>query len=121
MLCANLATARGSFLVDGWKVWNNATILQTARVETGTVPVKVSLPSHQTLWIGTGSSVHFEESRIVVEKGCAQLDTSGPYSLGAKSTSGLLAGSDVTEMSRSAKIPLLYEMLRELRPTSQRP
>jgi hypothetical protein len=121
MLCADLATARGSFLVDGWKVWNNATILRTARLETGTVPVRISLSSRQTLWIGTGSSVHFEENKIVVEKGCAQLDASGPYSVGAKSTSGLLSGSDAAEMARAARIPLLYETLRELRPMSQRP
>jgi hypothetical protein len=121
MLCADLATARGSFLVDGWKVWNNATILRAARVETGMVPVRISLSSRQTLWIGTGSSVHFEESRIVLDKGCVQLDARGTYSLGAKSTTGLLAGSDTAEMSRAVRIPFLYETLRELRPMSQRP
>jgi hypothetical protein len=121
MLCAELATARGSFLVDGWKVWNNATILRATRVETGMVPVRISLSPPQTLWIGTGSSVHFEDSRIFVEKGCAQLDASGVYSLVAKAKSGLLAGSDAEELSRAAKIPLLYQTLRELRPASQRP
>jgi hypothetical protein len=121
MLCADLATARGSFLVDGWKVWNNASISPLARVETGTAPVRVSLSSHQTLWIGTGSAVHFEAERISVEKGCAQLDANGPYRLAAKATSGLLAGSDAKEMMRAAKIPQLYGTVRELRPISQRP
>ena len=121
MLCSDLATAHGSFRVNGWKVWNNATVLPSSRVETGTVPVRIGLGSHQTLWIGTGSSVRFEDGRISVEKGCAELDASGTYSLAAKVVSGLQAGSDAAEVSRAAKIPVSFGALQELRPMSQRP
>jgi hypothetical protein len=107
--------------VDGWKVWNNATVFQNTRVQTGTVPVRISLSSRQTLWIGTASSVHFESGRIFLEKGCAQLDASGPFSFTAAAISGLLAGSDAGEVSRAAGIQGSYKNLQELRPMSQRP
>jgi hypothetical protein len=56
-----------------------------------------------------------------VEKGCAQLDKNGAYSLTGNSTAGLMAGSSESEMARAAHIPQLYEAVQELRPTSQRP
>jgi hypothetical protein len=107
--------------VDGWNVWNNATISENSRVETGEVPVRIDLSSHQTLWAGASTSIRIDGQRILVEKGSALLDQAGLYSLVAKSKSGLAAGSDPAEMSRAAQIPRLYESRRELRATSQRP
>jgi hypothetical protein len=107
LICADLATARGSFLVNGWRVWNNASVSERQRVETEAVPVKITLPTRQTLWIGSGSSVRIQDQRILVEKGCALLQPAGAYTLDAK-----CSGTD---------IPRQYETLRELRPMSQRP
>jgi hypothetical protein len=121
ILCADLATARGSFLLDGWKIWNNGSVSADSRVDTGSVPVRIQLSSKQTLWIADASTIRFDGKRILVEKGCVQLDTSGPYFVAGKSTRGLLAGSNDAEMSRAAHIPQSYESLRELRPMSQRP
>jgi hypothetical protein len=121
ILCADLATAHGSFVVDGWRVWNNATLQAGSKVETKDVPVKVSLARHQTLWIGPGSVVHFETRRILVEKGSANLDVKGDYSITGRVSSGLAAGSNAAELSRTKQIPKLYDTVRELRPTSQRP
>jgi hypothetical protein len=121
LLCADLATARGSFLLDGWRVWTNATVSPDAKIETGMVPVRIKLASHQTLWIGSDSFVRFDGNRILLERGCAQLDVAGAYSLGGKETSGLLAGSDAKELLRAARIPRFYESAQELRPMSQRP
>jgi hypothetical protein len=121
LLCADLATAHGSFLVDGWKVWNNASISENARIEAGSVPVRVDLPSRQTLLIGTHSSIHLVDQRILVEKGCAKLDLSGAYVLEAAAKKGLEAGSDTAELLRASEIPRQYGTLRELRPMSQRP
>jgi hypothetical protein len=121
ILCADLAIARGSFLVDGWRVWTNASISPQARVEASMVPVRIKLVSRQTLWVGSNSSVRFDGNRIFLEKGCAQLDAAGTYSLAGKETSGLLAGSDAGEVSRAAQIPRVYASSEELRPMSQRP
>jgi hypothetical protein len=121
LICADLATAHGSFLVDGWKVWNNATISARSRVEAELVPVKITLPSKQTLWLGARSSVRFTGRRILVEKGCAQLDSAGTYMLDAKFVNGLLAGADDAGRRRASEIPREDETLRELRPMSQRP
>jgi hypothetical protein len=118
---AQLATAHGSFLVDGWRVWNNATLSGHSRVETENVPVQVTLSTEQTLWIGAKSTLHIKEHLIVLEKGCARLDAAGTYSFEAKSTNGLLAGSSAVEISRAAEISGQYGTLRELRPLSQRP
>jgi hypothetical protein len=118
---ANLATAHGSFSVDGWKVWNNATISAASRIETGAVPVKVSLPSGQTLLIGLHSRVQFQAESISIEEGCAQLSESGTYFLTAHSKLGLLAGSDSEQLDRARQIAALYRDLHELRPLSQRP
>jgi hypothetical protein len=121
ILCANLATARGSFLVDGWKVWNNATIAPDSRIETGAVPIRLTLSSNQTLWIGSHSAIRLQPHRISIEKGCAQLDSAGPYSLSAPATSGLKAGSNQGELARATLILQDYQSLQELRPMSQRP
>jgi hypothetical protein len=121
ILSADLATARGSFLVDGWKVWTNATVFEHTKIETGMVPVRIKLSSHQTVWIGSDSTVRFDNSRILLEKGCAQLDVAGSYYLTGKATSGLLAGSDAIEVLRAAQIRQTYGAARELRPMSQRP
>jgi len=118
---AELATAHGSFLVDGWRVWNNATVSGHSRVETENVPVQATLSSGQTLWIGARSTLHMKEHRIVLETGCARLDAAGSYSFEAKSTDGLLAGSSEAEISRARQISRQYDTLRELRPLSQRP
>jgi len=107
--------------VDGWKVWTNASVTSKSRIESGIVPVRIILSSHQTLWIGTGSTIRFDGTNILVEKGSAQLDAAGKYSLAGRSTYGLLAGSDAAEMSRAAQIPKLYQSLQELRSMSQRP
>jgi len=120
-LSASLATAHGSFTLDGWKVWNNATISPASRIETGSVPVEVTLPSHQTLLIGLHSIVQFKAQTISLEQGCAQLSETGTYSLKAHSTAGLLAGSDDQQLNRARELPALYRDLRELRPMSQRP
>jgi hypothetical protein len=85
------------------------------------VPVRIKLSSRQTLWIGNDSSLRFDGTRIFLEKGCAQLDVAGTYSLAGKETSGLLAGSDEGEVSRAAQIPRVYASSEELRPMSQRP
>jgi hypothetical protein len=121
ILCADLATARGSFLLDGWKVWNNATVSTDSRVVTDGVPVRIRLPSRQILWIADASAVKFDGRRISVEKGCAQLDKSGDYSLAGKARSGLMAGSSEAEVARAVLIPQRYKTLLELRPMSQRP
>jgi hypothetical protein len=121
ILCANLATAHGSFLVDGWKVWNNATIAPDSRIETAAVPVRVTLPSHQTVWIGDHSIIRLQPARISIEKGCAELDSEGEYSFAAAAQSGLRAGANPEELARATQILQEYQSLQELRPMSQRP
>ncbi len=77
------------------------------------MPVQVTLPARQTLWMAVHSSVQLEEHRIVVLKGCARLDAEGSYTIGEKSG----AGGPCTAQGISRE----YETLRELRPLSQRP
>jgi len=96
--------------VNGWKVWNNASVPEQSRVESGMVPIKIRLPSGQNLLVGTNTSIRLDKQRILVEKGCAELDSSGAYAL-ESAKSGLCAG----------QIEALYDKLYELRPMSQRP
>jgi hypothetical protein len=121
ILFTDLATAHGSFLINGWKVWTNASIPSEARLETSVVPVRLDFSSGQTLWIGTESSIRIEGHKIFVEKGSATLGASGTYALEARSTSGLSAGSSEAEMAKAPRIPELFQRLREERPMSQRP
>jgi hypothetical protein len=118
---SGLATAHGSFLVDGWRVWNNASVFENARVETGTVAVRISLPSRQSVLLAPNTQAVISGRRISVLKGCVQLNAAGEYTLDAPLVRGLAAGSDASNVNKSGEIQHLYDTVRELRPLSQRP
>jgi hypothetical protein len=99
-----LLTAPGSFFLDGFQVWNNASVVEGSRIETKNVAARLTLPG-QEVRIEAGSIVKLLDHRLIVEKGCAQLSQAGTYSL------------------EGGHPPCLHEirLTTELRPLSQRP
>jgi hypothetical protein len=125
ILASDLATAYGSFRVNGYKVWNNATILNGATIETAEVVATIHL-GKQVLLLAPQSKAKLQDSVIHLEQGLAQLNRSGPWSIQAPAVDNspgeaILAAADSTQLSYAADIPKQIAKTRELRPTSQRP
>jgi hypothetical protein len=121
LIISELATARGSFQVDGWRVWNNATVRAGSHIETNAVPIRISLAGGQMITVCNRSDVQLRERTAEVAKGCAILNRPGIYSFQAKASEGLRAGSNVTELQRARAVLKELETAVELRPMSQRP
>jgi hypothetical protein len=126
ILASDLATAHGSFRVNTYKVWNNATILNGSTIETAEVGATIYLDGKQILLLAPHSKAKLQNSEIQLETGLARLNRAGPWSISASAVDRspgepILAAADVSRLSFAADIPKQIAATRELRPTSQRP
>jgi hypothetical protein len=126
ILASDLATAHGSFRVNSYRVWNNATILDGSTVETADVGATIYLDSKQILLLAPHSKAKLQNSSIHLETGLAQLNRTGPWSIRATAVDSspgeaILAAADASRLPLAADIPKQITATRELRPTSQRP
>lgn len=62
VICANLATAPGSFSVNGFKVWSNASVVKGTVIKTDKVPVTIFIGPDRRMVVAPHSEVVFSGS-----------------------------------------------------------
>lgn len=79
-----LATAKGSFRLDNSEVWNNATLLDGATVETAAVTSELRLDNGARLRLAPGSRGRVHRERLVLERGITEVGGAETYRVEAR-------------------------------------
>jgi hypothetical protein len=80
-----VATANGNFQVNSSQVRGSSTLMEGTVVETGAASSQVQMNNGAHVRVAAGSRVKIYESRIILEKGVGELDSSTAYQVEAHS------------------------------------
>lgn len=78
-----VATANGTFQLDGNSVTRNATVLEGSKIATEKASSLVQLNSGARLSLAANSGTQIFQNRAILERGTGQISTSGRYSVEA--------------------------------------
>jgi len=80
-----IATANGSFQVNSSLVRGSSTLMEGSVIETSFAYSQLQMNNGAHVRLGAGSRVKIYESRLILEKGLGELDSSSAYSVEAHS------------------------------------
>jgi hypothetical protein len=80
-----LVTASGNIRVNASQVWSNSTLFDGTTVETAAASSQIRLNNGAQLRLATASRAKVYQSRLVLEKGSGQLQSSAAYPIEARS------------------------------------
>jgi len=95
-----VATANGNFQVNSSQVRGSSTLMEGTVIETGAASSQVQMNNGAHVRVAAGSRVKIYESRVVLEKGVGELDSSTAYQLEANSLRISNAGPDTVARVR---------------------
>lgn len=115
-----LLTAHGSFRLNSFRVWDNATVTENALVETWLCGARITLDSGQEILLGPRSRARISHDAFVLESGAAIVKRPGSLAIRASpltrdSSGAVLAGPRAAAVSRT------MDTFTEAPPLSQRP
>jgi hypothetical protein len=115
-----LLTAHGSVRVNGFRIWDNATILENMAVETDLVCARITLGSGPEILLAPATRIRLAHGTLTLETGSALVRRPGALIVHAPilthdATGAALAGPG------AASIPQIFDKMTEQRPLSQRP
>jgi hypothetical protein len=119
-LALALLTAHGSFRINGFRAWDNATIIENMLIETDKVCARITLNSGPEILLAPATHARITRGTLTIESGSALIRHPGAFAVRAKTLTRDASG-DLLAGPAAASIAQLDDTLIELKPLSQRP